>query len=342
MTSSHSVAHRPLVSVCMITYNHRPYIARAIDSVLVQQTDFPFEIVIGEDFSSDGTREIVLEYAAKHPGIIRLTPHPHNVGAQQNESITEKSCRGDFIAYCEGDDFWHCPQKLQLQIEQFKTSPELGLSYSDYNRFFPLSGKTIESYNKTTNNKPPAHLSIEQIVRGGNSLYILTCTVMLRRALLEQVLQSDPFLFSQHRSIVRDTSVWAEIAARSKTAYLDRSLATYTVNEESASKSPNRVKRLSFAKEVLEIALHLSRKHEFSSAEHERYQRRWAQTILRLNLHEPQGPLTAQAWQHLKGQNPAVWDRLLFLSGRYAILRKLSSFFDRRFGGKQRSPTRSR
>ncbi|MGI9517093.1 MAG: glycosyltransferase family 2 protein, partial [Pirellulaceae bacterium] len=110
----------PLVSVCMITYNHAPYIARALDSVICQETSFPFEICLGEDESSDGTREICEEYARRYPDLIRMFCRSRNdviyvdghATGRFNLLETLKSCRGKYIALLEGDDYWCHPQKL--------------------------------------------------------------------------------------------------------------------------------------------------------------------------------------------------------------------------------------
>src|SRR5450759_4098791 len=101
----------PLVSVCMITYNHEPYIRKAIDCVLAQRTNFPFELVLGEDYSTAGTRKIVFDYAKRYPDIIRVITSEQNVGMHKNGSRTGQACRGRYIAYCEGDDYWHHPYK---------------------------------------------------------------------------------------------------------------------------------------------------------------------------------------------------------------------------------------
>ena len=93
-----------MVSVCMITYNHEAYIAQAIEGVLMQQTDFPIELVIGEDCSTDRTRAICLEYQQRHPGIIRLALRERNIGMMPNFVQTLQACEGKYIALCEGDD----------------------------------------------------------------------------------------------------------------------------------------------------------------------------------------------------------------------------------------------
>lgn len=108
---------KALVSVATITYNHAPLIRRCIESVLMQKTSFAFEFVIGEDCSTDGTREIVLDYARKYPGIIRGITSESNVGAKENSIRTILACQGEYIAFCEGDDYWIDPFKLQKQYE---------------------------------------------------------------------------------------------------------------------------------------------------------------------------------------------------------------------------------
>src|SRR5512137_2891725 len=107
----------PLVSVSMLTYNHAPYIAQAIEGVLRQKTNFAFELVIGEDCSTDGTREIVLAYAAEFPRVIRVITSERNVGSTKNSWRTFRACVGKYIAWCEGDDYWHDMGKLQLQFD---------------------------------------------------------------------------------------------------------------------------------------------------------------------------------------------------------------------------------
>lgn len=107
----------PLVSVKMITYNHAPYIAQAIEGVLMQKTNFPFELVIGEDCSTDGTREIVFDYALRYPKVIRVVSSKNNVGMHENSARTAGSCQGKYIAYCEGDDYWVNSSKLQKQVD---------------------------------------------------------------------------------------------------------------------------------------------------------------------------------------------------------------------------------
>ncbi|MFG6687624.1 glycosyltransferase family 2 protein [Mariniflexile sp. HNIBRBA6329] len=114
-----------MVSVCVQTYQHVNYIKQCLDGILMQQTTFPFEVILGEDESNDGTREICIEYANKYPERIRLFLRSRkdvisingNPTGRFNMIENLKSCQGKYIALCEGDDYWTDPLKLQKQVD---------------------------------------------------------------------------------------------------------------------------------------------------------------------------------------------------------------------------------
>ena len=115
----------PKLSVILITYNHEKYIEKALDSVLSQVTDFPFEIVIGDDCSPDDTNNIIREYRDKYPDIIRIVHREKNTGRPTlNVYETTMKCRGDYLAYLEGDDYWTDSDKLQKQMDFLNEHPE--------------------------------------------------------------------------------------------------------------------------------------------------------------------------------------------------------------------------
>ena len=117
----------PLVSVLMITWNHRAYITQAIESILNQQCHFPFELIIGEDCSEDGTRDICTDYQRRFPDKIRLIVADENVGLHRNLSRIWCRARGKYIAMCEGDDYWLEPKKLAKQTALLEAMPEFTL-----------------------------------------------------------------------------------------------------------------------------------------------------------------------------------------------------------------------
>lgn len=119
----------PLVSIRTSAYNHGPYIKQCIEGVLMQRTNFPFEYIIGEDFSNDETREIVFEYAKKYPNIIRVITADYNVGSRANGRRCIQACRGKYMAICEGDDYWIDPLKLQKQVDFLENHPECSMCF---------------------------------------------------------------------------------------------------------------------------------------------------------------------------------------------------------------------
>ena len=122
----------PVVSVHMITYNHEHYIRQAIEGVMMQKTDFEFELVIGEDCSQDKTREICFEYQEKYPDKIRVLWWHENVSKFGGNGRRNRAhWRGEFIAFCEGDDYWIDPLKLQKQVDVLRKHSGVGLVFTN-------------------------------------------------------------------------------------------------------------------------------------------------------------------------------------------------------------------
>jgi len=137
-----------IVSINCITYNHEDYIAEAIEGFLMQKTNFDFEILIGEDCSTDHTLQIVEEYVKKYPEKIKLISSESNVGSRENAVRLHKNSKGKYIALCEGDDYWIDPYKLQKQINFLKENRECTLCF--HNAFFVKGTKKINLKSKKT------------------------------------------------------------------------------------------------------------------------------------------------------------------------------------------------
>lgn len=112
------------VTVVMLSYNHEKYVVQALESVLRQKTNFDYEILIGDDCSTDATREILKEYARKHKDRIHLILRKRNVGATNNIKDLMARAKGKYIAFLETDDYWCCDDKLQKQYDFMETHPE--------------------------------------------------------------------------------------------------------------------------------------------------------------------------------------------------------------------------
>ncbi len=142
----------PLVSICCITYNHELYIRDAIEGFLMQKTDFPFEILIHDDASTDGTADIIREYEAKYPDIIKpiyQTENQYSKGIKISATYNYPRAKGKYIALCEGDDYWIDPYKLQKQVDFLEANNDVNIIYHKVNILNP--DNKIISYGSKNN-----------------------------------------------------------------------------------------------------------------------------------------------------------------------------------------------
>ena len=214
---------KPLVSLCCITYNHVDYVKKALDGFLMQKTNFTYEVCIGEDDSSDGTREICQHYAKKHPELIRLFLrnrkdvtyiNGHATGSY-NFIETLKECKGEYIALCEGDDYWIDSCKLQKQVEFLVANKEYIMCYHK------VSNPSLELNNSKYNN------------RGIDSRFIPTCSV---------VFKNNPKVINQlerfsGRIISGDQFLFYILSFYGKLKFMDFTGGVYNQTEHGISKS---------------------------------------------------------------------------------------------------------
>ena len=130
---------KPLVSICCITYNHESYIEDALEGFLIQETDFPFEILIHDDASTDKTADIICEYEFKYPNIIKPVyqiENQYSKGIKPNQNFNFPRVKGEYIAMCEGDDYWFDPSKLVKQVHLLTRNPEFSISAHPVQNFY--------------------------------------------------------------------------------------------------------------------------------------------------------------------------------------------------------------
>src|SRR5438876_6786815 len=169
------------LSVCLITYNHERFITQALESALAQKTSFEFEIVVGEDCSTDHTRQILVEYQQRYSNQIRLVPTEKNLGANRNFARTLQACRGQYIALLEGDDYWTDPTKLEEQVNFLDSHGECAIC-------FHAVRVLHEDGNEAPRNSPRfGHKkisTIEDLLGLGN--FIPTCAAVFRNGLIKE------------------------------------------------------------------------------------------------------------------------------------------------------------
>ena len=309
----------PLVSVKMITYNHVRYIAQAIEGVMQQKTSFPFELVIGEDCSTDGAREIVFDYQKKYPDIIRVITSDKNVGMKKNAYRTTKACRGKYIAFCEGDDYWHNQEKLEKQVEFMEKYPEWSMVCSDYDQVSVAKGKRIKYVNRERGLNPSKINNFSLLLSGSTG--IQTCTAMTRRHMNFQVIDGDPILYQSTRFLIGDLPLWAEISMLGHIGYIDESLATYNRLLESATSSTDVSKILRISISNKELILYLVEKYKLSQAERDRHILDLWKRRLKLAFYERDMQMADCARRVLERLSMLEW--LQFLGSKNLYLNKI-------------------
>jgi glycosyltransferase involved in cell wall biosynthesis len=136
-----------VVSICCITFNQKQFIFQALDGFVMQRTNFKFEIVIGDDCSTDGTLEVVKFFKESYPSIVTVIANEKNKGCYYNLMNTLKACNGKYIALCEGDDYWTDEHKLQKQVDFLEQHPEY-IICCHYTRVIDAFGKTLHVHPK--------------------------------------------------------------------------------------------------------------------------------------------------------------------------------------------------
>jgi glycosyltransferase involved in cell wall biosynthesis len=165
------------VSVMMITYNHEGYIAQAINSVLMQNVDFDYELVIGEDCSTDNTRNIVADFRDRYPDKIRLVLSNSNVGMIKNAIRTLQACQGEYVALLEGDDYWTCTDKLQKQVDFLEGHPECTICFHNAVVVNDSGSQVLRNYCSSTQKEIS---TLEDLLKAD---FIPTCSMMFRNGL---------------------------------------------------------------------------------------------------------------------------------------------------------------
>ncbi|MDT0649091.1 glycosyltransferase [Autumnicola edwardsiae] len=223
-----------LLSVSIITYNQKAYIKKAIDSVLMQEVNFKYEIIIGDDCSSDGTQEILKEYQEKYPDIIELILHPkryNDIPGRTNNITNIYACRGKYIALLDGDDYWISKNKLQTQVDFLEKNQDYTLSF--HNAFIHFDDNEAEPFyhnEEFSFLKEKETLTHEDIA---HEWFIQTSSMMFRNHLIKEF----PEWFWEVYSA--DYAIQLLISQHGKAKYFDELLSGRRMSNNSFSATNN-------------------------------------------------------------------------------------------------------
>jgi len=238
----------PKISVLMITYNHARFIRQALDSVLAQKTDFPYEVVIGDDASTDGTGAILAEYAGKFPDRIRLLRRMQNIGMNANLADTLAACRGEYVALLEGDDYWIGSEKLERQAEFLDGHPECVNCFHNVIVFSDDASAVVAGYHAQPDGRQlmcapdfPARLSQNDLLKRN---YIPTCSVIFRRSSIGKL---PPWFTKLH---LGDHPLHILSTEHGAAAYLPEVMGAYRLHSSSVWSGKSQLHRMSRALEM--------------------------------------------------------------------------------------------
>ena len=233
-----------MLSVVMTTFNHERYIATAIESVLRQQTDFPIEIVIGEDCSTDRTLNIVLDYQSQYPEAIRIVRTETNVGWRANYRRTIAAARGRYIAILDGDDYFTHRKKLQMQVDLLEANPDVGMCYGRSERVDENGVTTIYPEGECAT-------TFEAMLRRNPAE---NCTVVARKELVERYYEE--IRPEEHPEwLTDDLPMWLWFAANSSYMAIDCPMSVHRVLTYSVSHNPDYRKKIEFVDSLYDISL---------------------------------------------------------------------------------------
>ena len=220
-----------MVSILCTAYNHEQYIAQTLDSFLEQETDFPFEILVSDDASTDNTAEIIRDYAARYPDVIRPYLMEENIFSQGRNFYTEfffPNCRGKYVCLCEGDDYWTDKSKLRRQVDFLESHPDYSacvhntlLHYCDGSQ----PDRPLLSHGQDRD------LPMEFMISGASQAFH-TSSLMSRR---EVITNTQPFyhVAYSHGFTDQANAIWFRL--NGKVRYLDRVMSVYRINSNSAA-----------------------------------------------------------------------------------------------------------
>lgn len=225
--------NKTLISVIIPSYNRANTVGETIESIVAQKVDADIEIVIGDDCSTDNAREVLEQYRQKYPDIIRLFLREQNMGLGANWAQCVKDCRGEFICNCDNDDYWHNPNKLQLQLDYMRVHPKCNILITNHRTHNRSTGE-IKEVTVTLD-----HNDIQkQCWHGG---HFCNATIMYRTDFMKTHLDLDEFI--KRRFTLQDWPAWVILTEYTGIDLIPESTATFGIETVSITR-PDSVERL--------------------------------------------------------------------------------------------------
>lgn len=301
-----------LVSVLLITYNHEKYIRQSIESIIGQITDFNFEIVVGEDHSTDNTFSIIQSYQKANPELIRIRRSAQNVGLLENYKLTTEACKGKYIAICSGDDYWIDNYKLQKQLDFLESNDEYGLCYTDFSILNTKTNKIIKSHHSLIEKRIFDRSAYEALLL---NTYIGAITVCIRSSLVKEYFS---FIGNDYYNFqMEDKPLWLFTAYQSKIHFINEQTAMYRKVPDSVSNPKENQKKLAMIKSVTDVSLYFINRLGASNSIKEEVELRYYKGLLAYSTRFKLKAEGKKAYIYLKSKNSLSFKDAVFYSSMF-------------------------
>ena len=253
----------PLVSISCLTYNHAPYLRQCLDGFVMQITSFPIEILIYDDASGDGTQNIIEEYQKKYPDIIKpiyQTENQYSKGVKVGFVYNYSRAKGEYIAFCEGDDYWIDPLKLQRQVDFLEGNPEYVLTYTG--AYIVNANSEKQRWRYFLQKRYSGDVTKYLFCKGS---FIITAKTCYRSDYIAE--------FTHEKSMIPfplkmgDLPLWLFLSLKGKFKYIDEKTTCYRILPQSASHFKEREKRIEYILNCQDVLFYFNSRFKLGISE---------------------------------------------------------------------------
>ena len=297
-----------VVTIRCLVYNHEQYLRKCLDGFIMQKTNFPFEAVVHDDASTDGSAAIIKEYAERYPSIIKPIFEIENQYSKHDGSlrrIMNEHTRGKYVAMCEGDDYWIDPLKLQKQVDFLENHPDYGMCYTNFNLYKQKERKMVYSVYDSLSSFYPKKFSLEDFIysQGFTCPASWLCRRQLRDSYKPEIQTLDGTFL-----------LFAHFLYMTKVHYIDDVTTVYRYHDKGVSHLKDYNSQYERKKSLLTSQLYLIEKYKLSSSLKDNCIRRFYHSNLPLFIIHRQWDEFEETKHILR--NPSLGERYCFIAGK--------------------------
>lgn len=312
------------VTVCITTYNLERYIAQALESVLAQNTDFQYEIIVGDDCSTDGTRDILHRYQKDHPDKIRLILHKTNIGVNKNDYSLINEAKGEYIAWLDGDDYWTDTDKLSKQVRILDSHKEFSCVHTGWQDYIENKNirKGIHIKQQTWERESSGTEHVRKILLKQSS-GVRYSSILFRKHIVQNFINSDSSAFTAVPHLQNDLNIFLILAENGPFYYLDDITTVYRIRTESLSMTTNISRRTKYIYSYIKLMTYWLTRHPLSKKDIYHVLHDSINTLLVYYIRHPNNGITfssiKEVWSEIKalGYTPTFMEEIIIKTANH-------------------------